>query len=107
MSVAKTKTHRIVRITYIDAAGEHDGGEARVHVSRCCDNCSADGLNDHEWRGGGGVEKFGRCMNLCWAGGDADKANQWCDDHQTAAEFEANIHRPHVPVFTVVQGGAA
>lgn len=107
MTALLSRTHRVVRITYIDATGEHDGGEARVHVSRCCDNCSSDGLKDHAWQEDGGVEEFGRCMNMRPAADDADRANQWCDDHQTSAEFEAGVHRPHVPVFAVVEGGAA
>ncbi len=108
MSTLKSKTHHVVLITYIDASGEHDGGEGRVHKSRTCGNCAHDGLRDADWAADGGVEKFGRCLNLCSAGDATDEVNRWCDEHQSGREFEAGLHRPHRPVFSVViKGGAA
>lgn len=103
---SQKKTHNIARITITDHTGTHDGGKVYVHKSRACSNCAHDGLRDAEWVAEGGVEKFGRCMNMCSAGDFEDASSNWCHDHQTDAEFEANVHRPRVPVFIVVQGGA-
>ncbi|MDQ0590995.1 hypothetical protein [Variovorax paradoxus] len=98
------KMYHIARVTWTDNTGTHDGGEVRVHVSRNCSNCSADGLKDREWLENGGVDEYGRCMNLYPAADDGGTANQWCDDHQTATEFEAGIHRADRPVLTLVGG---
>ena len=101
----QTKTHRIVRIRITDHTGTHDGGEVSIHKSRNCSNCAHDGLKNSEWCAEGGVEEFGRCMNLCSVADSDCAASNWCDSHQTGVEFEANIQRPHSPVFAVVQGG--
>ena len=101
------KTHRIARLTITDHTGTYDGGEVLIHVSRNCSNCSYDGLKDLDWLEGGGVEQFGRCTNVFSAADEADEANQWCHDHASAAEFRAGVHCPHMPVFALVQGGAA
>jgi hypothetical protein len=107
MSALQAQSHHVVRIFVTDHAGTRDAGEARVHKSRACINCIHDGARDADWQADDGVGKFGRCMNGVGAADDPDKASQWCAEHQTAAEFEAGVHRPNVPVFTVVEGGAA
>lgn len=102
MSATQSTTHRVVKITWIDATGEHDGGEERVHVSRSCLNCDSFAPNpSEEWD----AEADGPCMNLCSAAKHADDG-AYCPDHQTKAEFEAGRHRPSMPVLTLV-GGAA
>jgi hypothetical protein len=107
MSALQPLPHHVVRIFITDHNGTHDAGTAHVHKSRNCSGCAHDGAKDAEWQADRGVEKYGRCMNGCGAADNADKADQWCDDHQTSAEFESGVHRPHVPVFTLVEGGVA
>jgi hypothetical protein len=102
-------THRIVRLTIVDHLGHHDGGEVKVHVSRFCSNCARDGTRDAEWVSEGCLEELGRCMSSCPIA-DADdlqESDRYCDDHQTQAESDAFVHRPHRPVFGVLEGGAA
>lgn len=107
MFATQAETHYTVKITIIDHLGEHDGGTVDIHKSRACLNCAHDGDRDSDWIAEGATKTWGRCMNACSAANAENEADQWCFDHQTAAESEANIHRPHVPVLTVLQGGAA
>mgnify|MGYP003621555998 CR=1 FL=1 len=100
-----TKTHRILKITYTDAAGTHDGGTTLVHASRNCENCAHDGLQNAEWQLDDGIAQFGRCMNLCGAADSDDPAARWCDSHQSAREWHADRHCADRPVLALVPGG--
>lgn len=98
-----SKTHHVVRITIRDHLGTHDGGEVHVHVSRSCLNCSSYAPTSvDDWD----AEVDGRCRNLCTAARHSEDG-AYCADHQTAAEFEAGVHRPQRPVFGIVEGGIA
>lgn len=96
------QTHHTMKLTIVDHLGEHDGGTAHVHVSRQCLNCDSYApTSGDDWD----AEADGPCMNLCTA---AEHANDgaYCPDHQSKQEFEAGIHRSHVPLFNLIQGGA-
>ena len=100
MPTQKPATHRVMKTWFEGANGVRtEPVEVRVHISRGCDNCAHDGLKNSEWCAEGGVGEFGRCINLCSAADSECAASNWCDSHQTGAEFDANIYRPHSPVF--------
>lgn len=101
--MSTSETHHILKLTIVDHLGKHDGGTVLVHKSRTCLNCDSyspdSGL---DWD----AEVDGPCMTGCSAAQHADDG-AYCDDHQTKFEFAAGLHRAHVPVFTVLKGGAA
>ncbi len=101
------KTHHIFK-TFLEGANGHrsEPVEERLHISRNCRNCSANGRNDPDWVAGGGIEKFGVCQNGCSAAENSKSEDQWCFAHSTKEEFEAGRSRIDRPVLTLVQGGA-
>lgn len=103
MSALKSRTHHILKLTIVDHLGEHDGGTAYVHKSRACLNCdSYSPGSGPDWD----AEVDGPCINGCSAAEHADDG-AYCPDHQTKSEFAAGLHRAHVQMFEVVEGGAA
>lgn len=103
----QTKTHHIARITITDHTGTHDAGEIYIHKSRSCANCCHDASRDADWIADYGIEQNGRCMNLCSAAYFKEVEHRWCDAHQSLAEFDAFVHRPHRPILTLVATGNA
>lgn len=99
-------THHVHRILIVDHAGTHDGGEVHIHTSRLCHNCAHYGPHDESWVSEGGLEQFGSCINLCSAVDAQEEKYRYCVEHQTTAEFVANLHRPHRPAFALVAWGA-
>ena len=103
MSTFHSETHHVMKVTWIDAAGAHDGGVVLVHKSRRCQNCASFAPNTSEdWD----AEADGPCLNLCTAAEHTDDG-AYCPDHQSKAEYAAGLHRAHVPMFGVIAGGAA
>jgi hypothetical protein len=101
MLIPQSNLYHVVKVTWRDATGEHDGGEERIHVSRQCDNQCAhyDPGESDEWS----ASEHGPCMNLVYPAGPG----LFCSSHQTQAEFNADCHRAHTPVLVLVEGGAA
>lgn len=102
------KNHHTIQVWFEGPHGQRSAPiQKLIHVSRRCENCTHDGLQDAEWQADDGIAKFGRCMNLCPIADLEDASQHFCDSHQVLREFDAFIHQPHVPVFAVVKGGAA
>jgi hypothetical protein len=91
-------THHVLTWWLEGANGERSATVTEnLHVSRSCDNCDhyRPNIVDDEWDAG----EFGPCMNLAWPAGPA----LYCTDHQTTAEFAANVHRIDRPALTLVK----
>lgn len=98
------QTHHVYTVTVKSCDGTHQLRE-RLHKSRVCSNCSADGTKDPEWSADDGVKQFGRCMN--GIGSDLVGATvSWCGEHSTPFEHKHGLRRPLTPALTLVTGGA-
>jgi hypothetical protein len=100
-----TRTHRAYEYSLIGAHGDGRGPfVARVHSSRICENCTHYGPHDFEWnRAVAAGEELAKCMNDCWAADAEDPENRFCPDHQSWAEFDGFVHRPHRPVLMLAK----
>jgi len=94
-------THHIFAVWYMRPDGSRENEHIeRLHRSRTCDNCPHDGLRNTDWLAEGGVEQFGRCMNLCSAADAHNPANRWCSGHQTVTEFRRQPAAPALDLVT-------
>jgi hypothetical protein len=100
-----TKTHRAYEYSIIGAHGERHGPYVeQVHSTRCCENCHHFGPHDRDWNQAVADGEFlAKCLNDCWAADSDDLVNHFCPDHQSRQEFDASVHRPHRPVFSLVK----
>lgn len=100
-----TRTHRVYEYFLVGARGQRHGPHVeQVHTSRRCENCYHFGPHDREWNEAfSSGEALAKCLNDCWAADADDPANRFCSDHQSQAEFDAFVHRPHRPVFMLIK----
>ena len=101
----KPTTHRAYEYSIVGAHGERHGPFVEyVQSSRHCENCTHYGPHDPDWNQAVQAgEEVVKCLNDCWAADADDAANRFCSDHQSRAEFDAFVHRPHRPVFSLVK----